>query len=129
MPAAEGFFGRGRPVEEDTGRRIGSANGQHKSTRPQRLPPPPLYNQSPDTSGLRTLVGRTGYLAADIPQLADGDVFETFAAVIKLFVDLDGRLLHDGVRVVRSSAEDVVLPAGQPGVAVVMVKGQPQQGG
>jgi hypothetical protein len=72
---------------------------------------------------------RFDHVAADVAEIPDGYVFKTYAPPIELFVDFDGRLLHDGMGFGTSTDEKKVLAAGQPRLSVVTVKGQPQQGG
>ena len=69
------------------------------------------------------------HVAADVADLVDRGVFQTLAALVEMLVDLDGRFLHHGVRFLASADEEEVLAAGQAGLAVVVVEGQPEQGG
>ena len=40
---------------------------------------------------------RFDHVAADVAEFADGHVFQAFAPLVELLVDLDGRFLHHGV--------------------------------
>ncbi len=66
---------------------------------------------------------------ADVSQLSGGNVLETFSAGIEVFVDLDGRFLHDGVGVLAASTEEEVLPARDPSVTIVVVQPHAQERG
>jgi hypothetical protein len=74
----------------------------------------------------RPLSGANGlrYIAADASQLARGNVFEALAAFVELFVDLDGRFLHHGVRILRPADQQEIIAARKAGMAVVVVKRQ-----
>ena len=81
------------------------------------------------TGRLPVLVDGIAHFPADIAELAQADLFQPFALLVEVFVDPDGSLLHHGVGLLASAAEDEVLSTGEPGMAVVMVKGQSQQRG
>jgi hypothetical protein len=69
------------------------------------------------------------YFADDVADFGDGRVFQAFAAFIEAFVDFDGGFLHHGVRFLASAEQEEVLAAGETGFAVLVVEGQPEQGG
>ena len=72
---------------------------------------------------------RFDHIAANAAKLSDGHVLKAFASLIELFVDLDGRLLHDGMGFLAPAHKNEVLAAGQSSFPVVVVKGHSQQGG
>lgn len=72
---------------------------------------------------------RLPYVPADVSQFLGRGVFQAFPLPIEVFVDLHSRLLHDGMSILASAKQDEILPPCQPGVAIIVVEGQPQQGG
>jgi hypothetical protein len=65
---------------------------------------------------------------ADIAKFRNGDVFQAFSAAVEVFVDFEGRFLHYGVRIFASTPKEEILPSRYPGLVVVFVEAQSQQG-
>jgi hypothetical protein len=72
---------------------------------------------------------RIVHVAADVAEIAHGDVFQTLTSSVEVLVDLQGRFLHRGVCSLAAAVEDEILAARQPGVTIVVVEGQSEQGG
>jgi len=63
-------------------------------------------------------------LAADVAQLADGDIFEPLSAAVEVLINLDGRLLHHGMRLLRTTKQDEIIAPGQPFMTVFGISGE-----
>jgi hypothetical protein len=68
-------------------------------------------------------------IAADIAEFGQGDVFQPFTASIEAFVDFNGGFLHETVGIIASAPEEEVFSPRNPGLPVVIIEGQAQQGG
>jgi hypothetical protein len=95
-------------------------------------PRPRVCSARPSESAVIILIGRVAYgidyFADDIVELAGGDVFETLAAPIEMFVYFDGRLLHFFVGLLASPTKNEVLSARKPGLTIVAVQAHTQHG-
>jgi hypothetical protein len=93
--------------------RIGERNRKAQKKRSYTIGP--VVTTKPSEARCKqlliTLLGADGFdhVVADAAQLADGDVFQSLTAFVELLVDLDGRLLHDGVGFLASAHEDKVF--------------------
>ena len=60
----------------------------------------------------------------NMAQFLNGNVYQLFAFAVKMFVDLDGRFLHDPMSFPRTTSEQKVGAAGNPFLTVFGVEGQ-----
>jgi hypothetical protein len=63
-------------------------------------------------------------IATNVVQLPDRNVFQLPAVATEVLVDLDRSLLKHRVRFLRSTLENEIVAASQPGMAILGVKGQ-----
>ena len=80
-------------------------------------------------AGGESNAGRIFDVVADIAEFADRCVFQAFAPPVEVLVDLQGCFLHYGVRLLAPAAKQEVFSPREPGVTILAIKGQPQQGG
>ncbi len=69
------------------------------------------------------------YFLADVAELFDRGLLKPLALPVEMLVDLQGRLLHDGVGFLRTADEDEIVAARQTSMSVVVVEGDAQQCG
>ena len=60
----------------------------------------------------------------NVAQLLNGSIRQLFAFALKMFVDLDSRLLHETMSFARTTSEQEIGAAGNPFLAVFGVEGQ-----
>jgi hypothetical protein len=70
-----------------------------------------------------------GNIAADVAEFGQRDVFQPFTASIKAFVDFNRGFPHKRMGINASAPEKEVFSARNPGLPVVIIEGQAQQGG
>ena len=70
-----------------------------------------------------------GNIATDVAEFGQRDVFQAFAASIETFVDFNRGFPHKTVGSIASAPEEEVFSPRNPGLPVVIIEGQAQQGG
>jgi len=70
-----------------------------------------------------------GNIAADVAEFGQRDVFQAFTASIETFVDFKGGFPHKAMGSITSAPEEEVFSPRNPGLPVVIIEGQAQQGG
>jgi hypothetical protein len=70
-----------------------------------------------------------GNIAADVAEFGQRDFFQPFTASIEAFVDFYRGFTHKTVRIDASAPKKEVFSARNPGLPVVIIEGQAQQGG
>jgi hypothetical protein len=66
---------------------------------------------------------------ADVAEFGQRYVFQPFTAPIKAFVDFNRGFPHKRMRSVTSTPKKEVFSASNPGLPVIIIEGQTQQGG
>lgn len=69
------------------------------------------------------------HVSADVAKFANRDFLQSLPVFVQALVDLDRRLLHQGMGILAAAHQDKVRSPGQAGMAVFMVEGHPQKRG
>ena len=60
----------------------------------------------------------------DMTQFLNGNIAQSFAFAVQMFVDLDGRFLHDSMGFLGAAGEEKIGAAGNPLLTIIGVESQ-----